>query len=152
MAITVEQFAKRLPSVVRLVNARIPGFLLVAGKRLEGLQKQRIFNDGKASDGSQIGEYSESYSKFRQNFRSSRQVDYVDLQLTGDLFKNFQVLKDGDDIVLAIPNDKDYFKATINEEKFGKIIFEPTEGEERDVEKDFERNIEQAIERIFLNL
>ena len=92
MAITVEQFAKRLPSVVRLVNARIPGFLLLAGKRLEGLQKQRIFNDGKASDGSQIGEYSESYSKFRQNFRSSRQVDYVDLQLTGDLFKNFQLV------------------------------------------------------------
>lgn len=152
MAITLEQFTRRLPSVVRLVNAKIPGFLLVAGKRLEGLQKQRIFNEGTASDGSPIGQYSASYAKFRQNFRSGHQTDYVDLQLTGDLFKNFQVLKSGDDIVLAIPNDKDYLKATSNEDRFKKTIFEPTEGEERDTERDFQNNIEQAVERIFLNL
>lgn len=148
--ITVEQFAQRLPGAIRLITNKVPGFLLVAGKRLEGEMKKRIFNRGEASDGSKIGSYSNSYAALRQ--RRGRQTGFVDLQFTGNLFSNVQTVKDGADVAIAIPNDKDFLKATDNEKRFEKTIFEPTEQEEISVDKEFTRLIENEVERIIDNL
>lgn len=148
--ITLEQLINRIPSVARFARNGVPGLLLVSGKRLEGEMKKRIFNNGLDSFGQRIGSYSEGYAKLRN--RNGFQTSFVDLQLTGNLFSNFQTLKEGEEVVLAIPNDFDFKKAVDNEARFKTVIFEPTEGEEESAEKDFQSNVENLIVDLFNNL
>ncbi len=148
--VTLEQLINRLPSVARFARNGVPGLLLVAGKRLEGEMKKRIFNNGLDSFGQRIGTYTPFSAKLRS--RKGLQTSFVDLQLTGNLFSNFQTLKQGEEVVLSIPNDFDFKKAVDNEARFKTVIFEPTEGEEESAEKDFQNNVENLIVDLFNNL
>ena len=151
MAITSEQLQKRITSVASSIKRREGGFLLVAGKRLEGLMKRRIFNEGQAANETQIGKYkSKGWRKIRT--KAGNQTRFVDLQFTGDLIRSFKTVRDGDDVVLAIVNDKDAAKARGNEERRKKTIFEPSTDELKRVERYFEDIVSEAVLDEFLKL
>jgi len=85
---------RRIASVADRIKQREPDLLLLAGKRLEGLMKKRIFNNGKATDESLIGKY-KSKSWIKKRSLSGRQVNKVDLQDEGNLIRNFRTVRDG---------------------------------------------------------
>lgn len=151
MAINEEQFKKGLSRVARNIKSREPEALLLTAKRLEGLMKRRIFNDGKATSGSNIGKYkSKSWKKKRQ--QGGRQISKVDLQFKGDLIRSLKVVKDGDEVVLAIVNDKDFAKAKGNEERRKKKIFEPSKEEVKQIEEYFDDILSEIVENEFLKI
>ena len=151
MAITLEQLKNGLSTVTSRIASREPEALLLTGKRLEGLMKRRIFNDGKATSGSNIGRYkSKSWKKKRSE--SGRQTGKVDLQFKGDLIRSFKTVRDGDEVVLAIVNDKDFAKAKGNEDRRKKDIFVPGQDEVRQVEQYFDDIISDIVEQEFLKI
>jgi len=142
---------QKIAVVASNIKRREPDLLLLAGKRLEGLMKRRIFNEGKDQQGSQIGKYkSKRWEKIRS--RKGRQTAFVDLQFTGDLIRSFKTVRSGDEVFLAIVNDRDFLKAKGNEERRKKIIFEPTNEEVQVVERYFEDLLTDAVEQEFLKL
>ena len=144
MATDSDQLARRISSIASNIKRREGGFLLLTGKRLEGLMKRRIFNDGKATNESQIGKYkSKGWRKIRS--KKGRQTAFVDLQFTGDLIRSFKTVRDGSDVVLAIVNDSDALKARGNEERRKKAIFEPSLDEVARVERYFEDIVTDAV-------
>jgi hypothetical protein len=151
MAINEKQFKDGLSSVIRNIKRRESEALLLTAKRLEGLMKRRIFNDGKASNGGQIGKYkSKAWKKKRSE--GGRQISKVDLQFKGDLIRSLKVVKDGDEVVLAIVNDQDYAKARGNEDRRKKKIFNPTKEETIQVEEYFEDILSEIVENEFLKI
>lgn len=113
----------------------------IAIKEMEGQMKQRIFNDGKATNGDSIGKYSTKnfYNKktssvqvggYRQyRIDRGRQVEYVDLQLTDELFNAIKTFRIGDTWVLGIADSFNEKKSVWNEEHFNKEIFRASEEE-----------------------
>jgi len=142
---------RRIASVADRIKQREPDLLLLAGKRLEGLMKKRIFNNGKATDESLIGKY-KSKSWIKKRSLSGRQVNKVDLQDEGNLIRNFRTVRDGQEVVLAIVTDEDAAKAFGNEKRRKKKIFLPTFEEEKQVEEYFEDLLSDEVEQAFLNL
>tara|TARA_Y100000361_G_C11162000_1_gene348097 strand:+ start:27335 stop:27790 length:456 start_codon:yes stop_codon:yes gene_type:complete len=144
MAINEEQFKQGLSKVVSAIRSREGEALLLTAKRLEGIMKRRIFNDGKATSGSLIGKYkSKSWKKKRSD--RGRQVATVDLQFTGDLIRSFKTVRDGDEVVLAIVNDQDFAKAKGNERRRKKDIFEPGSFEVQQIEEYFDDIISDIV-------
>ena len=151
MAITIEQLRNGLAKVTSRIKSREPEALLLTGKRLEGIMKGRIFNDGKATSGSNIGKYkSKQWIRKRQD--KGRQTGKVDLQFKGDLIRSFKTVRDGDEVVLAIVNDQDFAKAKGNEDRRKKDIFVPGQEEVRQVEQYFDDIISDIVEQEFLKI
>ena len=148
---TPEELARKITSLATDISRKKTDFLVQGGLLLEGLMKQRIFNDGKATSGSKIGKYkSKSWKKTRTQL--GFQTGYVDLQFTGDLIGSIQVVEDGGNVYLAIINDKDFDKAKGNEEQRKKIIFEPSKSERTETEIYISELIEIELERLIANL
>jgi len=151
MSTDTKKLQDRIVQVADAIKRREPDLLLLSGKRLEGLMKRRIFNEGKDSKSSLIGRYkSKKWKSIRS--KKGRQIEKVDLQFTGDLFRSFKTLRDGDSVVLAIVNDRDALKAEGNEERRKKTIFEPTEEELQIVENYFEDLVSEAVQEEFLKI
>jgi hypothetical protein len=148
---TIDQLKARITSVADRVKRREPDLLLLSGKRLEGIMKNRIFNKGIDSSGSKIGKY-KSKKWIKKRSESGRQTDFVDLQFEGNLFRSFKTVRDGEEVVLAIVNNDDALKAFGNEERRNKKIFFPTFEEERQVEEYFEDLLSDEVERAFREL
>lgn len=89
--------------------------------------KRRIFTDGVASDGSDIGQYQVTPGQHRKR-RVARglQVSYVDLKFDGGLMNALQVGKVKDRYVMGFTLAKFRLIAQGNEEQRGKEIFAPT--------------------------
>lgn len=109
--------------------------------------KQRIHQRGEKTDGTQIGKYSTrksikvkkgnttsiaSYAEFRQQL--GRQIEYIDLTLTGDMLdRGFGVIKiDESTIAIGFINDESSNKARKLEQRFG-AVFQNSEEELKDV-------------------
>lgn len=155
------QEARLLTRKISLQLSReIPGLLLRAGKDLEGRMKRRIFNQGKNSAGSPIGKYtSKWWMKQRKDggkfSPGGRQIRYVDLQNKGDLFRSFQVAKDGQGAAMVVLDDEDFKKAKGQEliqgrkqKKDEMPIFDPTSQEVTSVQKYVDDLIEEALDEI----
>ncbi len=151
MAINEKQFADGLSKVVSNIKSREPEALLLTGKRLEGLMKRRIFNDGKDTANARIGKY-KSKSWIKKRSEGGRQTGFVDLQFKGDLIRSFKTVRDGDEVVLAIVNNQDFAKAKGNEDRRKKKIFEPSTDEVKQIEEYFDDIISDIVETEFLNL
>jgi len=148
---TPDELARKILSLATDISQKKTGFLVQGGLFLEGLMKQRIFNDGKATSGSKIGKYkSKSWKKTRSEL--GFQTGYVDLQFTGDLIGSIQVVEDGGDVYLAIINDKDFDKAKGNEERRKKIIFDPSKSERTETEIYISELIDIELERLIAKL
>jgi hypothetical protein len=148
---TPEELARKISSLGFDISRKKTDYLVQGGLLLEGLMKQRIFNDGKATSGSKIGNYkSKSWKKTRTQL--GFQTGYVDLQFTGDLIGSIQVVEDGGDVYLAIINDKDFEKAKGNEARRKKVIFEPSKAERTETEIYISELINIDLDRLIANL
>lgn len=90
----------------------------------------RIFNDGKAADGSDIGTYrSDSHKRIRRN--RGRQTSYKDLELDGDLRRSIVRGTSSGQNVIGFTDDKNRTIAEHQETpaQTGKVIFTPTDQE-----------------------
>jgi hypothetical protein len=148
---TPDELARKITSLATDISQKKTGYLVQGGLLLEGLMKQRIFNDGKSTSGSKIGKY-KSKKWIKTRTESGFQTGFVDLQFTGDLIGSIQVVEDGGDVYLAIINDKDFAKAKGNEDRRKKVIFEPSKAERTETEKYISDLIEIDLERLIANL
>lgn len=83
----------------------------------------RIFNEGKAKENQQIGNYSAKHAEFRKS--KGLQTSFVDLTITTDLRQSIEL--EQQKIVFKNPYGKDISKE--NEHIFKKRIFAPSKEE-----------------------
>lgn len=115
---------------IELVKRNKNRFQTVAANEVKDRLKRRVFNNGKAASGESIGSYKNlSYREYRK--KRGRQVQYVDLQLEGDLFNSVQTGRSGNDVVLGITKNEQADIAAKNEQRYGKAIFKASESEEK---------------------
>lgn len=118
---TPDQLADRLRGFARALEQGAGGIALVAAIRAMAVYKRRIFNDGLTSSGVAIGRYSQEWSEVRR--ARGRQVSYVDLQFTGELFESIQVGTRDNRVVIETKNRLNFEKVENIEQKFKKDIF-----------------------------
>jgi hypothetical protein len=148
----VEQLKQEIEKIV-LDAPFVQSFELV------GQLTNRIFNKGKASDGTQIGTYDDkrkqtfltkknksafnkkqlkkleetgeelTYKELRQ--ARGLQVAFVDLQFTGALFESIKNGKTNDGAVIGFNNLEEAKIASYNEKKYKKAIFAPSQFEQQ---------------------
>lgn len=110
--------------------------------------KGRIFNDGKATDGSAIGRYVSDWKKIRE--RAGRQIGFVDLQFDGDLKNGIQVGKEGgNNNTLGFTRTKERLKADGHETYRKKKIFKPTKTERKILVKSIGEEIRTIVAKCF---
>lgn len=130
---TIDELKRKIGTIANDVAQRQTDFLVLGAKQLEGEMKTRIFNNGGASNGTKIGKYkSKSWIKARS--KVGNQTGFVDLEFTGDLRNSIQVVRSGNDVFLAVTNDRDFAKAKFQEEQRKMAIFVPTNAERIEVE------------------
>ncbi len=109
-----------------IINAPIVSSLDLNGKILS-----RVFNNGKDSEGGDIGRYKPGRYIAKRN-AAGRRIDKVDLQFTGALFESIKtgVIEDG--AVIGFNNLIEGKVADYNEERYGKKIFAPSTEEQEE--------------------
>lgn len=156
MSVTPEQYQRNLETLQTEIADLILNAPFARSQELLGQILGRVFSKGKDSNNQQIGNYSTTFSvKFEKktfdrlnklaqrrvrgsvnkqvNYRqlrinAGRQVAYVDLQFTGELFESIKN-GHGDEEGTAIIGFNDIRLAEIgreNEERYNKSIFAPT--------------------------
>lgn len=108
-------------------------FGVSALKELEGDHKRRIFNEGKATDGSRIGRYVSSWKKVRES--KGFQTSYVDLEFTSGLRNNMQVGTEGSRAVYAFQNTR-----------YRKVMEGQEQQKQKEISKASDQEIKTAIE------
>jgi len=140
-----------------------------------GIMKNRIFKDGQDSDNNKIGNYStkESFFSPSQFFKKKpakgikfdngyaglrqylgRQVNFVDLNLSGSLMQSVKSFRQGDKFFIKImenSNDSvsEVDKAEGNEDRFNKTIFESTKKERESATKIINSHVVEVLNRYF---
>ena len=106
--------------------------------------KSRIFDQGKDSNGGQIGNYSDAYMKQRRakNYPSSTQVI---LQATGAMLSDFSVVNASDEIGLGFKNSVNSIKAEAVERTYNKDIFKLTDEETKNAHKIVEIEVNKIL-------
>lgn len=93
------------------------------------LMTERIHEDGKASDGSMIGEYSNSYLKQRQNKYKRTADKKIIVSLTRQLENDWSVIATEKGYGIGFLNSFNFQKASWVEQNKGKTIFKLSESE-----------------------
>jgi hypothetical protein len=131
--------------VVKVVASAIDECEIAACLRIEGLIKRRVHTLGNKGDGSQIGQYRrESYKRFRKS--KGRQIQYVDLQLEGDLIRGYVTGKTDDtgSNCVGFTNDFETEKAFKMERIYGQV-FAPSEQEIDIAMKSYQALLDQKL-------
>jgi hypothetical protein len=97
------------------------------------LMTERIHEDGKASDETQIGEYSNSYLKQRQNKYKRTADKKIIVSLTRQLENDWSVIATEKGYGIGFLNPLNFQKATWVEQNKGKTIFKLSEKEKEHV-------------------
>ena len=100
----------------------------IAIKRIEADMKRRVFNDGKATDGSSLGKY-KSRSHIKKRTERGRQTGYKDLDFEGDLRRSLTTGEQGQKAVLGFTTNRQRLIAEGQEKQTGKSIWEPSKSE-----------------------
>jgi hypothetical protein len=111
-------------------------------------QKTRIFERGKAADGTPIAaSYSERYKEFKRS--KGFNVSVINLQLTGSLFADYRllVLKKGKRYAFGVQNRINALKIKGNEGRYNKKIFEISSNEEKVLIRTINERIKRVISR-----
>jgi hypothetical protein len=131
MAFDFKKFESVIIPELELVQG---DFNLIALNNVKAALSRRIFQQGKATDDSEIGEYSEATQLLRE--QEGLQIEKVDLQFTGNLFRSITVGLDSENQIALGIEERTYTEgsdtakvASANEERFGKEIFSPSEKE-----------------------
>lgn len=101
----------------------------IAASTVFAEHKPRIFEKGEAADGTKIGEYVDGPYK-QKRLVKGREVDFVNLEMTGAMKKDYQLTARGSEIVgFGFSNQTELDKAEYNETRYGKKIFELSQSE-----------------------
>lgn len=108
----------------------------------------RIHNEGKAVDGSEIGEYKEGpYRKKR--IKTGKEVQYVNLSFTGQLSKEFQPIKISDnEYKIGFLTQYSSQLSKYIEENYDKKIWGVSEDDKRIANETLNINIQNELKNI----
>lgn len=132
-----------LENLLAEIEANLPEANLVALKRVEADMKRRIFQQGQATNGSQldtfsrprVGRYSLRYGRVRQE--AGRRTDIKDLEFKGDLRKAITIGLNRGQLVLGYQYDLARLISQGQEEQTKQVIFEPSDEELQDAAEIF---------------
>ena len=152
--VTLREFGRKLDKLNRCVNNN--DWKIVPLKLAEGLMKRRVFNDGKATDGSLIGSppvaqaprqgvYSRSHGKRRRS--RGRQIGKKDLFLEGDLSRSLTVGTSRGEPVMGLSNARARLIAEAQQDQTNKEIFRTSKDEARKVARAAARELQQCLNR-----
>lgn len=130
----IDQYRSRLNTLGSEFEEIIKNAPIVQSQDLLGAIAFRIFNEGKATDGTQIGQYAGADSKSRGRYKAlrnarGRRIDTVDLQFTGALFESIKTGVSEDRALVGFTIDELAKIGRFNEERYKKAIFKPSESE-----------------------
>lgn len=153
MPITFQQSAKQLQRLADVVSRNRSKYQTIASNEVKSLLSKRIHNRGLNTDGRKIGSYSAAYAKARKTglniggrIYKGLQTAYVDLQVTGDLFRSEITGRSGKNIVVGIAGNLQVEKAGKMEEKYGEV-FKPSKSETRAAEIKFMRELDEDVKK-----
>lgn len=126
-----------LPGVVDKASREIAADLV-------GSNISRIHNEGKAVDGSDIGEYKEGKYKNKRK-ETGKRIDKVNLSFDGKLSKEFSFDANGDTVGVGFLTDYGGDLHENLEEKYDKKIWGMTQEDERIAQKIAENKINDYL-------
>ena len=130
----IDQYRSKIEILGSEFEEIIKNAPIVQAQDLLGAISYRIFNEGKSSDGSAIGQYAGADSKSRGRYKAlrnarGRRIDTVDLQFTGSLFESIKTGSDENGALIGFTIDELAKIGRYNEERYKKAIFKPSESE-----------------------
>ena len=138
MAKKFQESAKSLAETLFNSKTVIEG---TAASVLLGDMSYRIFTGGKDVSGKYIGKYSENYAAYRQIL--GLKTSYVDLTLSTELLKS--IIQQDNKVLFKNTYGEEIAKK--NEKHFNKIIFTPSEIEEKRVLDIIQEEIDLLIKK-----
>ena len=123
-----------LERVIQKIIKEPKDWVLFAIKQAEGIFKDRLFNDqgGRAKDGSLLPTYSEGYTTHNK-YGKRKTATHWDLVATGDLMGDIKPNVKKDTATLEFSNSSEINKAQDLEKRAGKVIFEFSKTEMKEV-------------------
>ena len=123
-----------LERVIQKIIKEPKDWVLFAIKQAEGIFKDRLFSDqgGRAKDGSLLPTYSEGYTAHNK-YGKRKTASHWDLVATGDLMGDIKPNIKKDTATLEFSNSSEIKKAQDLEKRAGKVIFEFSKTEMKEV-------------------
>jgi hypothetical protein len=109
----------------------------------------RVFNSevgAKDVTGKGLGKYSNPYAKFRES--RGRQTKVVDLALTDSLFREIKTVRNGQDIIIAVPAVSERIKIGHLENLYKRNIFDLNDKERLTIKTVIKKNHDLDIKQI----
>lgn len=148
--LTPDQLSKKLSCIQAELRKKsnIKRLGNVAMARGQGDVSRRVFNDGRATDGNDIGQYASGAYREKKVSRGQR-VDKVRLQYNGDLRNSFIAGNDNQgNPALGFTKTSERLKAQGNTEYRGKKIFQPSEKEIKTMQKIVVQQVRELIKSV----
>lgn len=121
MNVTLSQLSNQIENALGELKGKRDRVEIVSLIGINAEYKERLFENGQATDGSKIGKYVSDWKKDRQ--RRGRQVAFVDQNDQGDNQRSVQVGKASRKNVIGFINDKERLKAQGAEDYRKKKIY-----------------------------
>ena len=132
--IPISRLDDSLERVIQKIIKEPKDWVLFAIKQAEGIFKDRLFSDqgGRAKDGSLLPTYSEGYTTHNK-YGKRKTASHWDLVATGDLMGDIKPNVKKDTATLEFSNRSEINKAQDLEKRAGKVIFEFSKTEMKEV-------------------
>ena len=132
--IPISRLDDSLERVIQKIIKEPKDWVLFAIKQAEGIFKDRLFSDqgGRAKDGSLLPTYSEGYTTHNK-YGKRKTATHWDLVATGDLMGDIKPNVKKDTATLEFSNRSEINKAQDLEKRAGKVIFEFSKTEMKEV-------------------
>ena len=132
--IPISRLDDSLERVIQKIIKEPKDWVLFAIKQAEGIFKDRLFSDqgGRAKDGSLLPTYSEGYTTHNK-YGKRKTASHWDLVATGDLMGDIKPNVKKDTATLEFSNSSEINKAQDLEKRAGKVIFEFSKTEMKEV-------------------
>ena len=104
----------------------------------------RIFNEGRAADNTQIGDYSEAYMKQRKKMNYPNSTKVI-LQATRQMVNDFSVISTGDSLGLGFKNSVNFDKSLAVEMTYGVDIFKHTDEESEQLNQLLDQEVKKIL-------
>ena len=132
--IPISRLDDSLERVIQKIIKEPKDWVLFAIKQAEGIFKDRLFSDqgGRAKDGSLLPTYSEGYTTHNK-YGKRKTASHWDLVATGDLMGDIKPNVKKDTATLEFSNSSEIKKAQDLEKRAGKVIFEFSKTEMKEV-------------------
>ena len=132
--IPISRLDDSLERVIQKIIKEPKDWVLFAIKQAEGIFKDRLFSDqgGRAKDGSLLPTYSEGYTTHNK-YGKRKTASHWDLVATGDLMGDIKPNVKKDTATLEFSNSSEINKAQSLEKRAGKVIFEFSKTEMKEV-------------------